>query len=204
MPIALAIGLVFLLMVDLWGLRLFGGGAIDYERFGDIGSWAQGIGTVSAVFVALRQIRQQREDRRDAIHRQEIRERTQVYGWMAFREEDHGDVPGWYLFFNNLTPIPITGWAMTVCEGPAGPVVLSPDVSRFDPIPPGFSRHRLGIPSGRIIEPICRLQFVDMAGDCWERSSSGRLDPIEEVSVSGQVIGKRSSNDDGEQGRHAG
>ncbi|GII59125.1 hypothetical protein Pth03_75140 [Planotetraspora thailandica] len=184
------VAVAFLLLLHLWGLRIFGFGVIDYQRFGDVGSWAQGIGTVAAVAVAFRQIKQQEAARLDDIARQDRRERTQVFCWMSFLDDDSQGQLGWYLCFNNLTPLPINAWTLTVRERGTGKQVGKLDVTHLDPIAPGFSRIRTRIPVHALTEPVCELDFVDLAGECWRRSSLGPLAYIPEVTIHGQVAGR--------------
>jgi hypothetical protein len=181
---------VFLVMLNLWGLRPFGYGAVDYQRFGDIATWAQGIGTVAAVVVALHQIRQQADARLADIRRQEERERTQVFCWMSFAQSDKDGERAWYVCFNNITPLPIAAWVLRVRDGTNESPVGTLDVNVLDPIVPGYSRFRTGIAAAGLDEPVCELDFVDMAGQCWCRSSSGALTAIPQVLIRGQVVGR--------------
>jgi hypothetical protein len=183
-------------MLNLWGLRLFGYGAVDYQRFGDIATWAQGFGTVGAIMVALRQIRQQDAAWRADITREDKRERTRVYCWLTFRDDVDTVSPGWYLNFNNLTPLPISVWTLRVKDSAAGSEIGVIDVSRFDPIQPGFSRVRVAIPPEVIDQPICELDFVDHAGDCWRRLSTGPLTSIDAIRLNGQTIAVSAAGED--------
>ena len=190
---------VLLLMLNLWGLRPFGYGSVDYQAFGDIATWAQGIGTVAAVLVAFRTLQRQSSDRLADIRRQEQRERTQVFCWMSFAVSDSNrdDDRAWYVCFNNVTPLPIAAWVLRVRDGSAEKVVGTLDVNVLEPIVPGFSRFRTGIPAGGLSEPVCELEFVDMAGYCWWRSSTGALAAIDRVVVRGQVAGLSPAADGG-------
>jgi hypothetical protein len=190
---------LLLLMLNLWGLRPFGYGSVDYEAFGDIATWSQGIGTVAAVIVALRTLQRQSNERLADIRRQEQRERTQVFCWMSFAVSDSNrdDDRAWYVCFNNVTPLPIAAWVLRVRDGSDEKVVGTLDVNVLEPIVPGFSRFRTGIRAGRLSEPVCELEFVDMAGYCWRRSSTGALAPIDRVVVRGQVAGLSPTAADG-------
>ncbi|MCW2898173.1 MAG: hypothetical protein JWO67_438 [Streptosporangiaceae bacterium] len=177
---------LFLFGLDVFGLRLFGSG-LDAGRFGDLGTWAQSIGTVAAVAVALHQIRQERLARIADLERTDAKERTQLYCWIGFKE---AEPYGWYLFFNNLTPTPISSWVLRVFEGneddPAGTL----DVSRVQPIPPSFSEHRTAFGADALTQPRCEIDFADSNGQCWRRTSAGRLTRLTEVRLGEQVLAR--------------
>jgi hypothetical protein len=188
---------LFFFGLELFGLRLFGAG-IDPVAFGDLASWAQSIATVAAVIVALRQISHERLARLADLERSRIRERTQVYCWLTFKESEP---VGWYLYFNNLTPAPINTWVLRVFEEEDGNEPLGTfDGRAIHPILPGFSERRTLFDATSLTRPRCRLDFVDAVGRCWRRSSDGDLDPIDEVRLGDQLFA-RSTVDEGARGR---
>ncbi|GAA2095992.1 hypothetical protein [Actinomadura alba] len=180
---------LFLFGLEIFGLRLFGKG-VNAGQFGDLAAWAQSIGTVAAVTVALHQIRRERLDRLADLERAEVKERTQLYSWIGFREtEPHG----WYLYFNNLTPTPVNSWVLRVWDGDADTEeepVGTLDVSRGRPIPPGFSEYRTSFAAEALTGPHCAIDFADGNGECWRRTSSGGLRRITEVRHGEQVLAR--------------
>lgn len=182
-PVVLLCIVVLLMMLDLWGLRVFGGGVVDYQRLGDIGTWVQGIGTVAAVAVALIL------PRRDRLRREE-RDRTQVYCWVAFEQE--AAVPGWFLHFSNSTPMPVQLWSLEVRDDLLKQEIRF-DVSLGGPIRTGSSEIRLTVEPSGLEKPQCELSFVDTVGGCWRRLSSGALQRADRVVVNGQVVAETVS-----------
>jgi hypothetical protein len=182
---------LFFFGLNLFGLRLFGRG-IDASTFGDLATWAQSIGTVAAVIVALHQISNERQARLADLERSRIRERTQIYCWLAFKESEP---VGWYLYFNNLTPAPINTWVLRVLEEGEMEPLGTLDARTVHPILPGFSERRTLFDASSLTRPRCRLDFVDAVGRCWRRSSDGDLDPIEEVRLGDQLFARSTVND---------
>ncbi len=141
---------IFLLLIDLWGLRL-APGIVDYERFGNVGEWFSGIATVGVVIVAALAIRNDRsvaeEDRRrlDTIREDDARkdvlrdtERLRVVAQAVFvwPIETLDDVTqrrvGWKLGVTNATGAPVYNWRI---EDPAGLSFASS--KRVGPLFPG-------------------------------------------------------------------
>ncbi len=176
-------------MLDLWGLGLFGGGTVDYQRFGDIGTWAQGVGTVAAVFVAINTFVKSSQAHKADIERQDREHRTQVYCWITYEDgtlsfEGVKMEKGWYLHFNNTTPLPIQVWTAKLI----GADSEGGDIPFFGPIPVGYFRKKLTLRSGPAVKYFCDLNFLDRAGSCWKRSSLGNLISIPQIVKDGQVL----------------
>jgi hypothetical protein len=99
--------------------------------WGDVSSWVAGVGTFSAVVVALYfSIRQVREQRADKLR--------SVYAWTEYDQSD-----GWYLILQNLTNYPIYSWSVDLSwsssEGING--VDGVDNKMLGLVPPGQQRY---------------------------------------------------------------
>lgn len=126
-----------LLGVNLWGLRLWGA-PFDPNRFGNVGDWISGLGSLAAVAVALAALRDQRK--RDAD--EELAKRTQVYAWLRF-VDDEDVVEGWYLHIANGGASPIYVWRVRLADG------NFVGAEQLGPLPPGVLRRRLpSVPDG--------------------------------------------------------
>jgi hypothetical protein len=157
-----------------------------YPDFGDLGEWASGVGALAAVVVALVQTHQLHVERVDDLYRQEVQQRTQVFGWVAYREEGARS-GGWWVYLNNMTPAPIGVWVLRIEDAETGRQVTL-DVTRWLPILPGFTQRPAGVSSGELLRPMCQLDFADSAGICWRRDSSGRIHQVSEIRLGDQVL----------------
>ncbi|MEV0535102.1 hypothetical protein [Kitasatospora sp. NPDC050463] len=183
------LAVVLLLLAPRWGELADSAAALTRGRIqlGDLGGWAQSIGSFAAVWVALAQSRRLRLDRLDDIRRQEVHVRTQVYAWVAYRDEGGGE-GGWYVYLNNMTPTPIGVWVLTVRDGASPQVVTTLDVTRLLPILPGLTQRPAGLAPGALLHPVSELEFVDAAGLCWRRAAAGGLERIAEIRLGDQVL----------------
>jgi hypothetical protein len=188
---------VGLILWVLWGPRLRH--AQLYPHFGDLGGWTSGIGSLAAVAVALVQTHRLRVERIDDLYRQEVEQRTQVFGWVAYREESarSGD---WWVYLNNMTPAPIRAWVLRI-EDPETGHQVTLDVTRLLPILPGFTQHLAGVSPGDLLRPMCQLEFVDAAGVCWRRDVSGRIHQISEIRLGDQILAVSVAPGGGHSGR---
>lgn len=168
----------------LWGPALRH--AHLYPQFGDLSGWAQSAGSFAAVVVALVQSRRLQIARIEDLRRQEEHERTQVYGWVAYRQDGTGS-GGWWVYLNNMTPTPIGVWVMRIDDAETGRQVTL-DVSHLLPILPGFTQRPAGVAPGDLLHPMCRLEFADATGVCWQRDASGRLGEIPEIRLGDQIL----------------
>lgn len=187
--ILLVISTAGLALWVLWGPRLRH--AYLYPSFGDLSGWLAGIGALAAVVVALFQTHQLRVDREDDLRRQEEQQRTQVFGWIAYREESTGS-GDWWVYLNNMTPVPIGVWVLRIEDAETGRR-FTLDVTQSLPILPGFTQRPAGASPGDLLRPFCVLEFADAAGICWRRDASGRLHQIPEIRVGDQILAASSS-----------
>ncbi|MFJ3308644.1 hypothetical protein ACIPSA_37515 [Streptomyces sp. NPDC086549] len=182
--LALVVGL---LAAQLWGVQLF---RIWHLRgspqFGDLSGWAQSVGAFGAIVVALAQSRRAQLGRLEDIRRREVDERTQVYGWVSFREDDRGRGL-WEAFLNNLTRAPIGVWVLNILDETGRPVATV-DVTDAQALAPGLTRCPTGVLPGAMARPLCELEFADSTGVCWRRDSTGRLAEIAEIRLGGQLL----------------
>jgi hypothetical protein len=176
---------VGLLLWQLWGPRL--GHAYGMPQFGDLSGWAQSLGSFAAVVVALAQTRQLQLARIEDLRWQEEHERTQVYAWVAYREDQVG-IGSWWVYLNNMTPSPIGVWMMHIADADTGREVATLDVTHLSPIPPGFTQQAAGVASGSLLRPSSRLEFMDATGVCWQRDPGGQLSQITEIRLGDQVL----------------
>ncbi len=179
---------VFLVLLDLWGLTL-APGTVDYTRFGSVGDWFSGIATVGAVIVAALAIRNDRyvaeEERRrlDAIReedsqRSRLRDSERVraiaqslFIWPVGILDDitHRRV-SWKLGVANATGAPVYEWRIEYSGGR-----LIADSARCGPMLPGAGSLDL---DGRYSEELeypavsdLVLTFTGSGGETYRRQS---------------------------------
>lgn len=158
----------------------------SHVDLGGLSGWLQGIGSLAAVIVALGQTYQLHAERIRELRHQEEQQRTQVFGWIAYRADGSG--PGdWQVYLNNMTPMPIGVWVLHVDDAETGRH-LALDVTRMLPILPGFSHRPAGVGPGDLLRPTCQLEFADAVGVCWRRDSGGMLRKIPEIRLGDQVL----------------
>jgi hypothetical protein len=181
----------------LWGPRLRH--AHLYPQFGDLGGWATGVGSLAAVAVALVQTHQLHVERLDDLYRQEEQQRTQVFGWVAYRDDGAGS-GGWWVYLNNMTPAPIGVWVLRIEDAETGRR-MTLDVTRLLPILPGFTQRQAGVSPGDLLRPMCQLEFSDAAGICWQRDASSRIHQIPEIRLGEQILAASTAAAGGHRGR---
>lgn len=175
----------FLLLINAWGLSLFHG-AVDYSRFGDVGEWVSGIGTIAAFVAAVLAIRiGQKKDAEGDVQR-----RTLLYAWI--RSVDDESLPhGWYLYLANACSAPIYLWRLDV----VGVGHLSS--SEVGPLPPGTTVRRLdivGLDVAATSPDALRVSFLDAEGFGWQRHGARAAvekpaaEIVKECSESGAVF----------------
>lgn len=194
--VVLAASTVGLVLWVLWGPRLRH--AYLYPHFGDLGGWAQAVGSLAAVVVALVQTSRLQEQWLEDQRRQEEQHRIQVFGWVAYRDDGTGS-GGWWMYLNNMTNAPIGVWVLRIEDVSTGRRVTL-DVTRFLPIPPGLTERPVGVSSGDLLRPMCQLEFSDASGICWLRNSSGSIRQIPEIRLDDQVLAVSAASE----GRHRG
>lgn len=151
---------VFFLLLNAWGLRLFSG-AVDYSRFGDVGEWVSGIGTIAAFVAAVLAIRiGQKKDAEG-----DVQKRTSLYTWIRLIDDE--SLPrGWYLYLANACSAPIYLWRLEV----TGVGHLSS--AEVGPLPPGITMRRLDIAdltsAATNPDALC-VSFLDAEGFGWQR-----------------------------------
>jgi hypothetical protein len=161
-------------LLNAWGLRLFGRG-VDYSRFGDVGEWVSGLGTLAAFVAAIFAIRV--EQRRDAT--EDFQRRTSIYAWLRY--VDDGPVPdGWHLYLANACSAPVYLWRLAINGvGHLGATDLGP-------LPPGITERRLDIDILRafaVDADSISVWFLDSEGRGWTRQGARTAvaKPIDEV-----------------------
>ncbi|MDQ3964596.1 MAG: hypothetical protein M3277_11920 [Actinomycetota bacterium] len=182
--------MLFLLGINVWGLRLFGEG-INYTRWGTMGDWAANLATLLAVTVAFHGIRQERRDRWNELALREEKERTQVYCWMTLQQEETSAT--WFIEFNNMTPTPVRAWVLRVTDdADSGELVLS--VADFGVLLPGMTKVATEIEPQALSRPECQLDFVDSSGACWRRTPRGDLQGIDDVTLNTHILASKLGN----------
>lgn len=182
--VSLAVSTTCLVLWVLWGPQLRH--AYIYPHFGDLGEWASAIGALAAVVVALVQTHRLSVERLDDLHRQEERERTQVYGWVAYRDDNTGS-GAWWVYLNNMTNAPIGVWVLSIEDVDTSRRMIL-DMTRLLPIPPGLTQRPVGVSPGHLLRPTCQLEFADAVGICWLRDPSGNIRQIPEIRLGDQVL----------------
>jgi hypothetical protein len=157
-------------------------------QVGDLGEYVQGIALLGAVWVALRDSRRSRREQLRAERIQAEREGTRVYAWMVY--EEAAVEPGWYAVINNMTPMPIGLWVMTVKDSDNDDGIGVLDAAHQLPLQPGMHKHRLDLGHRVVDRASSIIKFVDVSGACWERDSTGSLSAIDRIVVGDQVLAK--------------
>jgi hypothetical protein len=169
----LCLGIFYLLMLDKWGLSLWGH-AIDYTRFGTWSQAISGIGTTSAVIIALASLYSQRSIHLAAESRRRLEEETAVFQWITskeVRDENHKLIGRiWDITIQNSTVAPIYQWKVTF--GPASSYICN-HLKR--PLLPGANVFNLpffdNVEVSNTPEPT--LFFEGRSGRAWSRSARG-------------------------------
>lgn len=171
----LSSALLCITLLNIWGLGLFGT-AIDYGRFGNWSDAISGIGTLSAVIIALAGLHRERSVQRAAEERRSIEMETAVFQWLTSKEvRDDSDKPIgrlWDIRIQNSTAAPIYHWN----------IILSSPLDHLcnyqkRPLLPG--ENVFNLPSLDNLEPSKApeptLSFQGISGRTWTRSARGLL-----------------------------
>jgi hypothetical protein len=166
--------LVCLLLLDAWGLSLWGS-AIDYNRFGNWSSAIEGVATLGAVVVAFAALLRERAMQRTTAQRDELLRETAVFQWLSPKEvRDDDKLVGrvWDVIIQNSTDAPIYQWQVTF-ESPYGHLCHH----QKRPLLPGaniFNAPTLdNLAVSAMPEPT--LCFQGRSGRAWRRSARGLL-----------------------------
>jgi hypothetical protein len=171
----LSLALFYLIMLNLWGLSLFGS-AIDYTRFGTWSNAISGIGTTSALIVALASLYSQRSMYQAAEARRLLEEETSVFLWLNYqdmRDEKNKHVGWiWDLKIHNSTRAPIYHWKVNfyshsnhLCNSLKRPLLPGENVFNLlflDNLEPSKT-------------PESTLIFEGRSDRIWTRSTSGNV-----------------------------
>jgi hypothetical protein len=195
--ILLVVSTAGLLSWELWGPRLRH--AYLYPHFGDLGEWAAAVGSLAAVAVALVQTHLLHLERLDELRRLEEQQRTQVFGWVAYRDDGAGP-GGWWVYLNNMTNAPIGVWVLHIEDADTGRKVTL-DVTRLLPIVPGFTQRPAGVSPADLLRPMCQLEFSDAVGMCWLRDASGSIRQIPEIRLGDQILAASTAVNGDHRGR---
>ena len=177
--IVLLVSVIYLLTLDLWGLRPWGD-AIDYERFGTWAEALSGIGTTSAVIVALSALVFERSAARKAEMAKAKEEETAVFVWLAptqVREKNTNEYIKriWDVRFDNRTRAPIYMWRVDF-----GEQVPHKCSATSGPIAPGESIRN--VPDLDAVEPSVAprpsIYFEGRDGRLWKRAANGALSEV--------------------------
>ena len=171
----LGLAVFYLVMLDFWGLTLFGS-VVDYTRFGTWSNAISGIGTTSALIVALASLYSQRSIYRASEARRLLEEETSLYLWLSFqevRDEKNKFVARmWDVRIHNLTKAPIYHWKIHF-------TAHSEHLCNFvkHPLLPG--ENDFNLPFLDNLEPSetpeSILSFEGRSGRIWARSTRGNL-----------------------------
>src|ERR1035437_1990616 len=171
--VLLAFGFFYLMMLDKWGINPFDK-QIDYVRFGTWSQALSGIGTTSAVIVALASLYWQRTIRRSDENRRLLEEETAIFLWLNFKEiRNEKDVlinRFWDVKIQNSTVAPIYRWKVT----------FTPHAEHLcnyskRPLLPGENLFNLRMSDNcepeKLPEPV--LIFEGRTGRFWSRTARG-------------------------------
>jgi len=168
----LLISLVWSLALHAWGLNPWGR-EIDYTRAGTLGQWVSGIGSLSAVLVAIGALFEERRRLARAAQQAHDASLSQLYAWLALVYE--GGIPHrWEVRFNNATLTPIYYWVLRLegypgihfCHLTTGPIVPG---STARVIPESVS---VPLDAAKISRTM--LVFCDVESRTWQRNFDGR------------------------------
>ncbi|MCX6168653.1 MAG: hypothetical protein NTX65_04915 [Ignavibacteriales bacterium] len=188
--VLLSLALFYVLMLNLWGLSLFGE-TIDYTRFGTWSNALSGIGTTSALIVALTSLYLQRSIYRKAEARRFIDEETSIFLWLTFKEvrDDSGKLVCrlWDMIVQNSTVAPIYHWQISIDS-------YTTHICSFlkHPLLPGVNVFNLSfldnLEPSKVPESI--LVFEGRSGRIWTRSTRGTIkeDTIKDLNCNHNVI----------------
>lgn len=147
--------------------------AVPVARFGTLGDWISGLGTVAAVVVALRESAL-------AQSRQRIDRLCAVTAWMELERHEDGS-PRWTVFVSNETKHPIYRWLVVPRSDGGDDGVWHLCDARLGPLVPGPTQYEVPHSGGadfHTASPV-ELQFVDRDGQSWLRTSRGRLEELD-------------------------
>ena len=178
---AFAASTLFLLLLNLWGLALFGS-TVDVERFGTVGAWFQGLVQVLAVVaagVAIRNDRlralQERADRDQYTRNMRLQETEQertrqrrqyqaVFAWTApYVDPINQTLERYDLLVSNVTDAPVFEWRVLEDN-----IVLASSCEH-GPLVPGLRRFGLGMMPDPSLTGDVTLEFVGLTGDRFRR-----------------------------------
>ena len=160
-----ALILVFLLLGVFFESRNRRCLSVNQVRFGDLGTWIAGIGTVLAVVVALWTAT---ADRRASARLR----RTSIFAWMEVKEDPEDRKPYWAIIIQNNTGPPIFDWSIDsslgdlhLCQDDVGPIVPGEReyLVELDEVPDQAGARSL---------EIC---FRSDDGDVWMRGADGSV-----------------------------
>ncbi len=160
----LALAVVFLILLQLYHLFLFGHG-INYTKFGDVATWFTGLMTFAAVTVALR------ESYRSGMHERAEHDRvtTAVIPWLELGGTS------WLMRVDNQTSRVVEAWSFDVSApslhvcwrdaGPCPPGLITFSLERIRNLPPLLSSNF----------PSHEFTFIDQDDRVWTRDVAGKL-----------------------------
>lgn len=171
---------ILLVLLDLWGLSLFGS-AVDYNRFGNWSDAVSGIGTLSAVVLAVVSILVDRLRHREELQRELDSSESSVFLWLSsVVEVDDNDRPvgrSWVLKIQNTTTSPVYEWRVTfegrqdhLCAAATRPVLPGENI---------FNLEFLDDIEPKAI-PRPALVFKGRFGNVWRRTELGDVSKSEQ------------------------
>lgn len=177
----LAIALIVVVTLNLWGLTLQIGQSVDYTRFGTWSDAIAGLGSLLAVLAAAAAIVGERLAARREEQAERERRETEVHHWLDYAElrDELGGHRGWRwtLHFQNGTHAPLYDWAVDFPKSARS--ITSAEKS---PLKPGESLYNIpfldDLAPADAPQPI--LRFKDRTGRWWQRSAQGTLELLQQ------------------------
>lgn len=174
---ALALALLAIISLNLWGLTLTLGAQVDYDHFGNWSDAIAGMGSLLAVVTAaaaiLGQLRATK--RSDLLDRQ--RRETNIHHWLDYAElkDERGEHLGWAwtVEIQNSTQAPIYAWKIDIHGLESGL-----DSHRKSPLRPGATKFNLPCLDNWLPTqaPSPVLIFKGSSEQWWRRSAEGAVE----------------------------
>jgi hypothetical protein len=178
----LIVALYFSIMLQKWGLTLLGE-EVDYNRFGNWSDAISGIGTTTAIIVALIGIWIQYSATKTAEITKAVEEETAVFFWLESHEVfENNKFVGrtWELLIQNSTKLPIYSWAVIfesynehLCNFQKRPLLPNENIFNLpflDNIEPSKT-------------PLAFLHFEGKSKRCWSRDIKGEPKEISKTEM---------------------
>jgi hypothetical protein len=145
---------------------------IPVERYGTLGEWVSGVGTVAAIAIALRESglarRRERLDRLCA-----------VTAWMELERHADGE-PRWTVSVSNGTEHPIYEWLVVPRPRDGSDATWHLCAEKLGPLTPRVSQYEVPheTDSGFEAASPVELHFEDRDGQQWLRNTRGQLTAV--------------------------